>query len=355
MSTLITGSTGFVGREVLFKILEDEPETQVSLIVRPAKNCSAKQRVLKMLKRRFTPIEFARHWERIKVFEGSLSEKKFGLVEADYHYLLDSTEAIFHSAATIKFNLPKKEAAQINIKGTQEVLDLAWSCYSTGRFKALYHISTAYVTGRQRNITPAQGKSFANTYEETKHEAEQVVASYINQGLPAIVFRPSIISGNSKTGEITSNNIIFKFFYMFSKETFNQFPCCESSSLNIIPIDYFITTMFSIIHSGLAMGKRFNISNDTNLNFTNMVRKVCHRLNTKAPEFIAPKDIHKLKLKELENIQSFLPYFEESHTFDLSSTKEVLQENYKPCPDVTSGLYENLDYCLRHRLLRAKN
>ena len=69
----------------------------------------------------------------------------------------------------------------------------------------LHHVSTCYVSGRYDGEFPEdgleQGQPFRNHYESTKYEAEQLVRAAIAGGLPATIYRPGIVVGDSATGE----------------------------------------------------------------------------------------------------------------------------------------------------------
>src|SRR6202000_3048246 len=45
-----------------------------------------------------------------------------------------------------------------------------------------------------------KGQAFNNFYEETKHRAEILVRDRMRDGLPATIYRPSIVVGDSRTG-----------------------------------------------------------------------------------------------------------------------------------------------------------
>jgi thioester reductase-like protein len=66
------------------------------------------------------------------------------------------------------------------------------------------YFSTCYVSGRYAGPFSEDdlevGAPFNNFYEETKHLAEADVRARIAAGLPATIYRPSIVVGDSRTG-----------------------------------------------------------------------------------------------------------------------------------------------------------
>jgi nucleoside-diphosphate-sugar epimerase len=82
-------------------------------------------------------------------------------------------------------------------------------------------------------------RSFHNTYEQAKAEAEDFIRGEIENGLPATVHRPSMIVGDSITGKI----IHFQVFYhlcefLSGRRTFGILPEVGDARLDIIPVDF---------------------------------------------------------------------------------------------------------------------
>ena len=72
-------------------------------------------------------------------------------------------------------------------------------------YERLHYFSTCYVSGRYAGPFAEDdldvGAPFNNFYEETKHLAEVEVRRRMAAGLPATIYRPSIVVGDSRTGE----------------------------------------------------------------------------------------------------------------------------------------------------------
>ena len=93
-------------------------------------------------------------------------------------------------------------AVRVNVEGTRNVLDAITRCRGLER---LHYFSTCYVSGRYAGPFGEDdlevGAPFNNYYEETKHDAEAEVRRRMAAGLPATIYRPSIVVGDSRTGE----------------------------------------------------------------------------------------------------------------------------------------------------------
>lgn len=355
MNYFITGATGFVGRNITRELLRSDPHSQIKIIVRPANGLTGHIKANRIFQDIFTPSEYAEYKNRIEIYEGNIAEKKFGLSNDAYNHLTEITNVIFHSAATIKFNLTLEEATKINVNGTKEVMQFAEKCFNNKVLEKVNHISTAYVTGRQKKIDiNSNNDNFSNTYEITKYESEKLVNRYIDKGLPVTIFRPSIISGNSITGEITTNNLIYIFILMLATGNLKELPCNNDTSLNIISINYFIDLMFLISQLPESLGQTFNITNSKNTNLQQSIVFLCNELRIELPEFIPINNCGNINPRIMNRIKVLMPYFEESHFFDLSETHKILNTDSLPDDDTITCLKKILDYCLEKKMIRIR-
>src|SRR6185295_13240080 len=90
---------------------------------------------------------------------------------------------------------------RVNVDGTRHVLDFAAAQPSLER---LHYVSTCYVSGRYQGVFAEsdleKGQTFNNYYEETKYLAEVEVQRRMREGLPATIYRPSVVVGDSTSG-----------------------------------------------------------------------------------------------------------------------------------------------------------
>jgi nucleoside-diphosphate-sugar epimerase len=182
----MTGARGFLGRNLLEVAARELPRTAFVLLARSAKAAED-------LHRRFSWIGS----DRLRIIHGDIVQPGLGLDSKD-SAILASVNEVWHLAASTSFE-DRDQAAiyQGNVVGTQNVLSASDGLAKLDRFM---YVSTAYVAGT--NVGPIvedqmpERNKFRNTYEDTKWQAEQTVRQ---SGLPFVIFRPSIIMGDSQT------------------------------------------------------------------------------------------------------------------------------------------------------------
>ena len=148
---------------------------------------------------------------------------------------------IIHGAATIRFDHPIEEAREVNCGGTRTMLALAQRGADRGTLKRFVYIGTSSVSGRRPGIVTEDelemGQSFFNTYEQSKCEAERLVRDRFDR-LPAVIFRPSIVIGDSRTGRTTTFNVIYTPLRLVQRGLLTFVPGTPETKLDLVPIDW---------------------------------------------------------------------------------------------------------------------
>jgi thioester reductase-like protein len=235
-AVFLTGATGFLGMEVLARLLE-AGDREVLALVRAADNAAAEKRlddVLATLWDDPTPYR-----GRVKAVRGDVTQPGLGL-GTRWAEVAEASHAVLHCAASISFDLPLREARAINVDGTARVLDFAVEAQARGGLERFLHVSTAYVSGRHEGAFHERqldtGQTFRNTYEQTKADAEQIVALARELG-PAIA-RPSIVMGESDSGWTPAFNVLYWPMRAFSRGLFEELPALPSGRVDVVPVDY---------------------------------------------------------------------------------------------------------------------
>ncbi|NXG18819.1 FACR1 reductase, partial [Grallaria varia] len=224
-TVLLTGATGFMGKVLLEKLLRSSPEVKaVYILVRPKAGQSMQERVANMLKCKvFDRVreDCPNFHEKIKPINAELIQPKLAISAEDEEELLTRVNIVFHCAATVRFDEPLKRALQLNVMGTQRLLELARQMQN---LEAFIHISTAYANCVRKcieeviypppaepkklfdlvewldesiieDITPRLLGEWPNTYTYTKALSEYLIQQE-KGNLNIAIIRPSIVGAS---------------------------------------------------------------------------------------------------------------------------------------------------------------
>ncbi len=183
---LVTGGGGFLGSE-LTKCMDPLNESEFFLLYRSEKSKEKLQQIFQDRK------------EDVKYIQGDVTNP--------LESIPTRIDEVWHLAASTEFQESKRREIEItNLIGTKNVVNAA----QRKGAKIFYYMSTAYVCGKEQCTIPEN--SFINTcgwknpYEESKYFGEKMVKC---SGLPYVIIRPSIIIGDSKTGDSKGENRMF--------------------------------------------------------------------------------------------------------------------------------------------------
>jgi len=189
-----TGFPGFLGVELLPRVLEREPDATAVCLVQGKFARLAQQRADELV-----AAEPALGG-RIRLVEGDITVPGLGL--ADPAAVARDLTELWHLAAVYDLSVSRPVGMRINVDGTRHVLDFAEQATDLRRFQ---YVSTCYVSGRYAGPFAEDdldvGQSFNNYYEETKFLAELDVRARAAGGLPTSIYRPSVVVGDATTGE----------------------------------------------------------------------------------------------------------------------------------------------------------
>src|SRR5277367_3086061 len=199
MRYVVTGGTGFIGRRVVSRLLEARPDAEVWVLVR------------RQSLSRFEQL--ADQWERAKPLVGELTEPGLGLTDEAVADLGD-VDHVVHCAAIYDITAAEPEQRAANVDGTRAVVELATRLDAT-----LHHVSSIAVAGDFRGEYTEDdfdiGQQLPTPYHQTKFEAEMLVRSTTK--LRYRIYRPAVVVGDSRTGEMDKVDGPYYFFGVLSK------------------------------------------------------------------------------------------------------------------------------------------
>ena len=241
-TVFLTGATGAIG-SALTPLFLREQDTEVRLLLRADSEDHLRQRLNGLL--RFWRIDEndSRIAGRVIALRGDVCAPHLGLDESSYRKLAAEVTHVVHAAGNVKLNQTLAEARRNALDAARQIVAFVHSCRRHDRFHKVDLVSTVGVAGRTRGLVPEEPmrgvRSYHNTYEAAKAEAEAFVLEEIAKGLPATLHRPSMVVGDSRSGEI----IHFQVFYHLSDflmgcRTRGFVPRTGDIKLDIIPVDY---------------------------------------------------------------------------------------------------------------------
>jgi len=333
----MTGATGFLGMEVLARLLE-AGDRDVICLVRAVDTAAAEARLDGVLETLWTDPEPYR--SRVRAIAGDLTLPGLGMHNGERTDLAEEIGAVLHCAASITFDLPLEEARRINVEGTREVIGLAREAKALGRLERFLHVSTAYVAGaypgtfRERQLVA--GQEFRNTYEQTKNEAEQIVAE-ADDLAPAVV-RPSIVMGESDSGWTPAFNVLYWPLRAFSRGLFDTVPALAHGRVDVVPVDYVADGIAYLLdHSETGV---FNlVAGHDAPTVDELIEMGTRRFAIPRPELVEPGEPTALADGEV-----YVPYFDMQVVFDDARAREVLEPAGIRAPKLADCFGNLIDY-----------
>ena len=255
MRYLVTGGTGFLGRFVLARLLERDDCEAVYALVRPG----SRDRLLARV--RGLPGD-----DRLVPVLGDLTADGLGLAEGTTGQLA-GVDHVLHLGAIYDVTADDEANRSANVDGTRRVVELA-DKIGAG---CLHHVSSVAVageyTGRFTEDDFDLGQRFGNPYHETKFAAEQIVRE--ESGTPWRVYRPAVVVGDSRTGEM--DKVDGPYYLMTAISALGRLgrvggdllrvPAPELGATNIVPVDYVADALVHLVHAPGLDGRAFHLVN----------------------------------------------------------------------------------------------
>jgi thioester reductase-like protein/short-subunit dehydrogenase len=245
MRYVVTGGTGFIGRRIVTRLLDVEPDAQVWILVR------------RQSLGRFERL--AQDWgERVKPLVGELPELNLtDQVIAE----LGAVDHLVHCAAIYDITVGEAEQRAANVEGTRAVVALAQRLDAT-----LHHVSSIAVAGDFRGEYTEDdfdvGQQLPTPYHQTKFAAEALVRDTV--GLRHRIYRPAVVVGDSRTGEMDKIDGPYYFFGVLTKlavlPSFTPMLLPDTGRTNIVPVDYVSDALVALMHIEGRDGQTFHLT-----------------------------------------------------------------------------------------------
>ena len=246
----VTGATGFIGRNLLERLLEREGDIHV--LVR--KGSTARLDEI---------VERLGGGGRVHPVIGDLQEAKLGVDQAWIDAHRGKIDHVFHLAAIYDMSASDERNEVLNVGGTKALVDLANDLQPS----VLHHVSSIAVAGRHRGLFREdqfdEGQKLPSAYHRTKFDSEKLVREQAK--VPWRVYRPAVVVGHSQTGEMDKIDGPYYFFKVIQKlrDTLPQWvPLAgpEIGDTNIVPVDFVAGALDAIAHKDGLDGQAFHLA-----------------------------------------------------------------------------------------------
>lgn len=309
----MTGASGFLGSHLLAYLLENSSAHFMILSRTPQKILLNNSEL-----------------RRVHLVRGDISQNKLGLSDQDYKNVSEKCSCIIHCASETNLLSSFRNSLSNNFHPLQSLLKLAQKHHT----KILHHISTLSVFvdtdfphGEINELSPLTAvKNIYGTYAQSKWVADYYLRNAISQtNLPVTIYRPSLLSGNSKNG-MMANNDVFTDVLKFAKNAKYLPDSLDNDfSLNGLPVNVAAEHIGSLILAGYNKEHPVrHIFNRKSLSYSDLLRHLKKRGIIKS---VFPQDKwnhfcqnsennHQVALRALCRFQGKLKYQHWRH-FDL--------------------------------------
>ncbi len=362
MTYFVTGATGFIGRH-LVQVLLDRHEGDIHVLVR-----EGSMERLEELSARWG------HPGRVKPIVGDLSQPRLGVSDETVAQLRDAgIDHVFHLAAIYDMTADEATNEALNVGGTHSAVALA----NELRAGIFHHVSSIAAAGLYKGLFREdhfdQGQKLPSAYHRTKFESEKIAREQTE--VPWRVYRPAIVIGNSRTGEMDKIDGPYYFFKLIQKlrhyvPEWVPLAGPELGWTNLVPVDYVAEAMDHIAHLPDLDGQAFHLtdtrggmrSGDVINTFARaahapqMALRVDKKLTDALPKGVgsmlmqlpALKGVRRSILDDLHIPEEVVEFVGLTAQFDTRDTERALRGSGIELPELDSYAYRLWDYWERN-------
>ena len=348
----LTGFPGFIAERLVERLAR--PERQFFLLVQSAFVEKATAAVERIAEQTATPLE------NFALIAGDITEPDLGISAEDLETIREEITDVFHLAAVYDLAVDKQTATRVNLDGTRNVNDFCRQLPHLGRYN---YISTCYVAGKrtgrifESELEHAGG--FRNFYEETKYLAE-VEVEKLKTELPVTIFRPSVVVGDSRTGEtVKYDGIYYLIQYLRKAPELLRFINVGNKDvkLNLVPVDFVVDGIAALSHDEKAIGKTIALADPDPLTTAELFDVISETLTKKRSVLSPPPALVERSLMlgfspPLTGLPHHgVPYFFISQTYDTSVAAELLADHGIRCPNFREYVGNLIRFVEKHPVL----
>jgi nucleoside-diphosphate-sugar epimerase len=322
-TVLLTGASGVVGRALLQRLRDLDV---VCLVHR-------------------SPVSAL----NVTTVHGDVAKPMFGLAEETYAELAATVDAVIHCAAITDFNRTDGSLEATNIAGTEHM-----TAFAAAANAVLYHVSTAFV---HTTVDGDRGRT-AIGYASSKAAAEEAVRT---SGVPHVILRPSVVIGDSVTGEIAAFQGLHQVAAGIFAGIVPLIPFDPSWPIDFVPADVVADAIACVVENRVSGGEFWISAGEAALRLDEGVAFVVEfarglGVSVDMPRFVPPEMFDRLigpvflealPVKIRRNVVRMLEFFTtylQSGETKPSSLDQLVALGARPLPDQRESLRNSLQY-----------
>lgn len=345
----ITGFPGFIAGRLLHRLARDGGRflllVQPSFVERAAAELDGVAR------------ETGRDRSDFVIMQGDITASGLGLSPTARETAESETTILFHLAAVYDLAVERDLALRVNVEGTRNVNAFA---RRLTQLKHYHYVSTCYVAGKRTGLileNELQHEAgFRNHYEQTKYLAE-IEVEQLKSELPTTIHRPSVVCGDSRTGETAKYDGIYYLIRYLLKwpallSTFNIGN--SDVRLNLVPVDFVVEAMAAMTRERSSTGKTLQLADPRPLTTSELFDTIARSLEGKRSRISLPASLVETSLmlplspKITDLPHSAVPYFFLKQTYDTTEATRLLAPHGISCPPFESYVETITRYAASH-------
>jgi nucleoside-diphosphate-sugar epimerase len=322
LRVLLTGGTGFVGKEILWQAAHDDDITEVVVVVRPKR---IKDRKTGELLQTLDPAERGEKlldqlWleapgqrAKFRFVDGDVEKPNLGIGEEELEVLKATLTHVIHCAASVAFDDPYEKSFRANVSGTLNALRFSHGLQTTAGSPFVAHlaIETSYIHGRKvKGMAREDEIVFPRNFYNNFYEATKAMASIeterfiLDKGLRVVQLCPAIVIGESRAGNNRGDakvvNAPVNLFGRAQQALASAqgswierskgsmlakmaciFPADPSAEINLVPVDRVVVGIIAALKRPRAVGERVHLAAAKRLTSAQIVAIVHEELGVK--------------------------------------------------------------------------